>query len=552
MNSPFMNRGPSKTKEFLRVQGLPRRDLRGREGIEALRDELTELLKTPQGTQKLFIIQALAIVEIAENRGSIVPIGVGGGKTLVTQMAPVFMDALRPLLLVPASLRDQTNDVVLPELSKHWRLHPNMIVFSYESLSLKKYANFLEDLKPDMIVCDECHFLKNLQKSGRVKRLSRYMSKNPNTIFVPLSGTIAKRSVMDYWHLSQWALKPENTPMPTNWTEAKHWANALDMNVRPGDRCAPGALMDLMGPDDENFRQGYRRRFLETPGVVSSPPEKLGVALSVNYAKCPDVPQELKETINRVISEEEDPHGNLLMFKWDVSRIVKQLVQGFFLKWKHPGPIPWMQARSEFSKALNRKLKHNRLNLDTEGQVMDYFEENPIPEYERWIAIKDTFKPKTIPVWVDDYLVTYAAEWLNKTAGICWVQNPDVGERIAELSGFYYSGEGDKHILTCPSQPIIASIAAHGTGRNLQDRWHQNLVVSPPSCGAVWEQLLGRTHRHGQEQDRVLFEVCLHHYINKNNMAKALHDANGYSDRGEGETQRLLYCDRQVLQDTEI
>lgn len=60
---------------------------------------------------------------------------------------------------------------------------------------------------------------------------------------------------------------------------------------------------------------------------------------------------------------------------------------------------------------------------------------------------------------------------------------------------------------------MIASVAANGTGKNLQ-AWNKNLIVSCPTGAAVWEQLLGRTHRQGQKADEVQVDVligCVEH-----------------------------------------
>jgi hypothetical protein len=57
--------------------------------------------------------------------------------------------------------------------------------------------------------------------------------------------------------------------------------------------------------------------------------------------------------------------------------------------------------------------------------------------------------------------------------------------------------------------PVIASIAANSTGRNLQMKWHKNLMTSCPSTAAAVEQWIGRTHRTGQEADTVTVDVLL-------------------------------------------
>ena len=106
------------------------------------------------------------------------------------------------------------------------------------------------------------------------------------------------------------------------------------------------------------------------------------------------------------------------------------------------------------------------------------------------------------------------------------------------VAGVPYFGAGDSRILDWKG-PCVASIAAHGTGKNLQ-HWSSNLVVIPPTSGQVWEQLLGRTHRQGQQEDTVTAEVYLHHAAYEASMSQAFADA---LQDTLGNQQRLLYCD---------
>jgi superfamily II DNA or RNA helicase len=98
-------------------------------------------------------------------------------------------------------------------------------------LSTKKGLNLLEELNPDLIICDEVHYLK-AASAARTKRFLRYMRANPETKFVAMSGTVTKKSIREYWHLLKLAL-PVDCPLPLRWVEMSDWANALDENVRP-------------------------------------------------------------------------------------------------------------------------------------------------------------------------------------------------------------------------------------------------------------------------------------------------------------------------------
>ncbi len=69
----------------------------------------------------------------------------------------------------------------------------------------------------------------------------------------------------------------------------------------------------------------------------------------------------------------------------------------------------------------------------------------------------------------------------------------------------------------------------------------RNLVANMPSDGAVWEQLLGRTHRPGQAEDEVSVTV----YRHTDEMAEALERAQRYAQYIQDTIktrQKLLYA----------
>lgn len=85
---------------------------------------------------------------------------------------------------------------------------------------------------------------------------------------------------------------------------------------------------------------------------------------------------------------------------------------------------------------------------------------------------------------------------------------------------------------------IVASIRAHGTGKNLQ-AFSRNLFANQFSDAAVGEQVLGRTHRQGQLADEVTAEVYRHTpvVIDALNRARMLA---GYIEGTMGGSQKLL------------
>jgi len=144
-----------------------------------------------------------------------------------------------------------------------------------------------------------------------------------------------------------------------------------------------------------------------------------------------------------------------------------------------------------------------------------------------WKAIKGTVTPITKTARLSDYLVLDAIEWGQKNKGVIWYSYNALGEWISELGGFSLHGGGPKAAALIAAedgtQSIVASIQAHGTGRDgLQRLFDRQLICNPPSSSTTWEQLLGRLHRQGQAADKVFAEVYLHTPEFKASLTKAM------------------------------
>ena len=120
--------------------------------------------------------------------------------------------------------------------------------------------------------------------------------------------------------------------------------------------------------------------------------------------------------------------------------------------------------------------------------------------------------------------------------GLVWVHHKTMGEKLQELTGVPYFGAGDQGVINHPGKCIV-SIGAHSTGKNLQ-RYNQNMMAYCPSSGATWEQLISRTHRPGQKEDTVYFEVPQHTTELRNAFRKAREDAR-YIEKTMGQEQKL-------------
>lgn len=531
-----------RSQEFQRIAALPRRQWQTEPWLSNVVEIINDALRLPAAELGLWPIQCAALHDAVVEGGAFLPIGVGQGKAFISILAPVAMDAERPVLFVPADLRDQTREHVLPLMRKHFRLHPRLRVIGYSELSLAKNAEMLEDLKPDLIVLDEVHSVKN-KGAGRTRRLVRYFREHPETKCVAMSGTVSNRSIKDFAHIAEWCLKTRS-PVPRAWQELSDWADAIDEGVDEDKRVAPGAL-EAFCHENENVRQGFRRRLVETPGVVASAEHDLGVSLRVRRYLI-EVPAAVREALSKLRNTWETPNGDIVTEAVDLWRHAREIALGFWYRWEPPAPRDWMNARREWKAYVREKLKHSK-TLDTELQVWndcERMQEAP-DEWHAWVKVRDSFKPNSIAEWIDDFALRACAEWI-RDGGIVWTSHRAFGERLAKprfSQGLYsYFGAGtSKELLDYNLSRVALSISSHGQGKNLE-RYSRNLIVAPPSSGKTWEQVIGRTHREGQEADEVEVDVFLHAPELEDSFAQARADA-VYLEDALGNRQKLNYAD---------
>jgi hypothetical protein len=561
--SPFGSQVVVRTSEIKRIAALPRRVWTDEAG-QRLADMLTEELKTPGGKMRLRSVQAIALYEAMEAGGLFGPIRVGGGKTLVSGLLPVVFEAKRPILLLPAALLEKTA-VEFKSLREHWRIATNLQLISYESLGLVQSAQKLQYILPDLIVSDETHFLKN-HRAGRTRRVTRYMREHPETKFVGVSGTVMKGSLRDFAHHLRWALKG-NAPIPMTDDEVGVWADALDEKVNPLARRQPEALFELSteplqeGLDDiSSARRVFQSRLLETKGVVASPRTD-GVTCSLRVSALEYEPSLLtQQHIGNMRNGVKDDKGDYTVLPWstpdgwtfsqalEFRMYLRQLALGFHSIWDPRPPMEWSSARYAWAVFVRETLSRSR-TLDTELQVANAVDAGRLETttLDRWRKVRDTFKIQPKDVWHDDTALQVCGGWMEREKGIVWTEHVFFGLRLAQLTGAAYYGanglnqSGESITGVKSGRAIIASVHANGTGRNLQ-MFSSNLITSCPPGPAIVEQLIGRTHRDGQEADTVTVDIligCREHY---DAFYRALDGAKAAADT-LGHDQKLLLAD---------
>jgi len=520
----------SESPEFRRIEALPRR-LDPPLGVE----RLTLALRRPGGTQELRPIQAQALGEIHLLRGLLGLVRVGGGKTLISFLAPEMVDAKRPLLLVPAKLREKTI-FDFAELREHWGPSVEPKLQSYEKLGRANWADFLDRYQPDLIIADEAHRLKNV-RAAVTRRVGRYMTANPGTIFVALSGTLTRRSIMDFAHIAEWCLG-DGSPVPIQYADLIEWSGALD--EAPESRYRPGPLERFgEGPRLEEVREGVQRRIVETPGVVATSESPIDASLVISDWWEDYVPGRAVGTALADLEEKwETPDGIPLTSAADVWRNAREISLGFYYRWNPTPPAEWLEARRKWA-ALVRSILLRSRTLDSEAQVAARHCDRS--EYRNWMAVRSMYTPSIETVWIDETIVERAAKWAREEGGIVWTDLVAVGKKLDQLGAPYYGELGkdkNQNIIERATAGISASIAANTEGRNLQ-HYSKNLVLTPPTTGMAWEQLLGRTHRDGQKADEVSVEVFFGCQENVQAFYQAKSDAK-YQQQITGSPQKLL------------
>lgn len=538
----LQKRGVEDSSEIDRILSLPRRKWEENPDLDDLGLYLTDVFRTSNGEQEVWPIQTAALADVHDYDGLLGPIGVGEGKTLLTRLMPLVLEADRPVLLIPGKLRQKTIDE-FAELDAHWIAHPNLILITYEKIARRKSKDLLNKINPDLIVADEAHKLKNLD-AGCTKRVARWMNKHFNeTIFVALSGTITKRNLMDYWHLALWALGPDVAPVPNDPREAACWSLALGTKVPLERQPAVGALKRFIVsrknkkkakktlPSRNEVRAAYGTRLRETPGVVASFGDQVGASIVIEFWD-PVLSLDAQAVALNVSREYVGPEGEPILNGAEIWRHLREAVCGYYSIWDPEPPNEWLIPRRRFGKFVREALKDFPEKYDTPDQVAQACEEELLDSgglYEHWKTVEKTFKPNTVEHWID----TEVLEKLIKRTppkSLVWVDRHAVGRKLAELTGwpFHHAGGRDdngRYIEDLQGeQTAILSVMANLEGRNLQ-KWSSNVVVSPLPDGGVLEQQIGRTHRRGQEADEVNVLFMLGHEVLRRGMDQAFRDA---------------------------
>lgn len=461
-------------------------------------------------------IQIQALQEALAEQGGAFPIRVGGGKTLISLLLPRVLSAKRPLLLLPGSLVEKTRAEREKLAQAGWYVRGPLELMSYSSLGRVAAQGALEFYGPDLIIADEGHKLKH-RKAACTRRVQRYLDNHPNTRFVVMTGTLFEKELKQFAHLLTWALK-ERAPVPQQHDILREWGEALDPNLDDFRRRAPGAILSLL-PGATTGAEAFQHRLRITPGIVFSDASlDYGGSLEINRITYP-----LSQTTEANFAILRDtactPDDWALTEAIEIRRVAMQLALGLHYIWSPRPPEAWRATRKVWAKFVREVLARSR-TLDSELQVLHAVERGDLDDggaLAAWQKEAPTFEINVVPVWHDDSALIAATEWIRacEEPGIVWTSHGFFGRELARRAKVDYFGaqglNADKERIDDTSRSrygktCVASVQANATGRNLQ-AWSKALVTAPESDPQLWEQLLGRMHRQGQQADSVTVDV---------------------------------------------
>lgn len=582
----------------------------------------------PSANIELLPVQSEALKAYLLNAGAFCYIKVGGGKTLISFAiaTAAYRKGLRKiLLLIPPKLTQQTVEKKIPWLRKQMPINlpihvisgknkanrlresernSGLFIMSWSQLSIQDTDDLISNIAPELIIADEAHNLSN-KTSSRYKRINRWMVENPNTEFVPLSGTMAKKSIMDYYHLMRWCLK-DKAPVPDTELEASNWSNILDTTfseVTPSRELDPilnwGKLQGLdVGRDIAGYRKAYNLRLKSTSGVIFAVGEDdLGTSITfINEpVKDPDSfsgMSKLKELLSDLHDMDTSPDGDIIDYAIHKFRHDYELTAGFYnsLRWPELSDVirrkkiskedaqdlldrsqDYHRASQEYHRVCRKWLQEYACEgLDTPlllGNSMYHHGPKEVGEelHEAWsLRRKMDFEGRidrdSNPVRVCDYKVMTLLKWISslpkKRGGVLvWYQRNEIGKWCYEV----LKGAGIDVVL-CDASPkgslamnneefhkskvMLASINAYREGIDAQGIEYQYFIQAPREAH-FWEQCIGRNHRTGVMYPELTYTTNFTSKFDHNMFSAVLADALFQSQAGS--PHKLIYGNYETM-----
>lgn len=399
-------------------------------------------------------------------------------------------------------------------------------------------------------------------------RLMRYLSRRNDVVFCGWSGSMIKKSMKDVSHLAAHALGLAS-PYPIMPSDIEMWSNVIDPSPL-ADTSSPtarslyqafagydigagsGGIKYLPGvANADAVREGHRDRVISTIGVISTRSSSITCSISIKERKPTKMPSIVEEKLSDVRNKDQRADGEVIAEASEKALCARNTASGFYFFWAFPNAkdedlLPggliddWFAKRQTWNKELRVKLLNSEPHLDSphlcalaaerawrspryDGELPVW----PAMSWPDWAEVKNQVEPDPRVRWIDEFLARDAAQWAKENRGIVWCQTSAFGRKVAQLAGIPYHGGGPnaeaRIMAEDGSRSIVVSIRAHGSGRDgLQLRFYKQLIAEIPSSGDVFEQLLGRLAREGQEAETVETDIYMHVGEIKDAMRKAM------------------------------
>jgi hypothetical protein len=279
------------------------------------------------------------------------------------------------------------------------------------------------------------------------------------------------------------------------------------------------------------------------------------------------VPEKVAKHLREIRASATRPDGEELVEALEVNACLRQMACGMFLRWRFPRGESeevidrWFRRRGDWHRLLRQRLKAPTdhadspllLSLAATRAIEGASPRADAPVWRegaeawaKWKEVRDTVEPVSDAVWVDDFLVKDAVAFGKEAPAIIWFDHVAVGHAIAKAGGFPYYGGGalasSEILKEKGDRTIVASIHAHSTGKNLQ-MFSRNLVTTFPASDGICEQMIGRTHRSGQQAEVVTVDRYTHTQEEREALDTATQQAK-YVMETTGAYHRLLFAER--------
>lgn len=575
--------------------------------------------------------------------GSIGPIGVGHGKTvldlLCARIAHVKRGHRKVAICTDSALIDQLVDKDLPQARRWLNLDdcafypvrgdlekrnksvdhglPGIYIIAYSTFSTTTGFELIKKIGATAWILDEAHKLSRAG-AARTKRWITAVREIEEQLppehvgieVVPLSGTITKKSIGDYAHLAQAALR-EGSPLPTSGAAISEFSNVIDAgSMTRGDSkreftaLLQWALHNGMKLTDtparlttqEIMREAFRYRMNSAPGVIATSDQSVGCSIIIRWRE-PRMPDDeagtkMRQLMTNIVTVDETPDGDTIdwaihRFKW-----LYELTSGFYNSLFWPSIETLMQRKGvtheEADELLKAAIGHHALLQIYHKNLRNFLEMQHVPGCDSpmlvggWIKRKleasekgtlytgpqlpdrlvgawkdaheayydDLPQRESKPVRICDYRIKAAVEWAREAKhGIIWCYHPEVGKWCSEYLkaagiAHHHAPAGD-NISIYKEGIVVASMTAHGIGKNLQHQCQQ-LFLEWNREAAKLEQILGRTHRAGQMADEVTADVFVVNGFDLAMFNASLSDSD-YIQSSTGQSQKLCFANYSPL-----